>query len=99
TELPRAKLDEALVDPRRLRPSRAAVGVDRHGVGVDAPYPQMKLGRLVEAGDRLRIGVAGNARREIAQVRPRRRQGVARHRSEAPMAIETHASGRVVIAR
>ena len=98
-ELPRAKLDEALVDPRRLGPSRTAIGVDRHGVGIDTTYPQMKVGRLVEAGDGLRIGVAGNARREIAQIRPERRQRVDLHRNDASMAIEAHASGGVVIAR
>jgi len=98
-ELARAKLDEALIDPRCLGPSRTAIGIDRHGVGIDTPHPQMKVRRRVEAGDGLRIGVAGNARREIAQIRPQRGQRVDLHRNDAPLAIETHASGGVVIAR
>ena len=40
--LARAAVDEPLEHIGRLRPSRAAIGVDRHGVGVDAAHTRME---------------------------------------------------------
>ena len=48
---------------------------------------------------RLRIGIAGNARREIAQIAAERRKRVDLHRDDAAVAVETHAGMGIVIAR
>ncbi len=98
-EFASAKLDQPLVGPGRLRTARAAIGVDRHGVGVDAAHPQMEIRGLVEASDRLRIGIAGDAGRKVAEIAAQRRERVDLHRDDASIAIETHAGGGVVVAR
>ena len=88
-----------LVDPGRLRPPGAAIGVDRHGVGVDAAHPQMQVRRAIKPGDGLRIGIAGNARREIAEIAAERRERVDLQRDDAAVAVEAHARARDVVAR
>ena len=98
-ELVRAALDQSLVDPGRLRPAGAAIGIDRHGVGIDAAHAQMQVRRAIKPGDGLRIGVAGNARREIAQITAERRQRIDLHGDDAAVAVEAHAGVGVVIAR
>src|SRR5262245_28855925 len=42
-ELAGAALEQPLVGPGRLRPPRAAIGIDRHGVGIDAAHPQVEV--------------------------------------------------------
>ena len=59
----------------------------------------MQVRRAVEPGEGLRIRVAGNARREIAQVAAERRQGVDLHGDDAAVAVEAHAGVGMVIAR
>ena len=59
----------------------------------------MQIRRAVEAGHRLRIGVAGDARGEIAQISAERRQRVDLHGDDTPVAIEAHARDGVVVAR
>ena len=92
-------LDQPLVGPGRLRPARAAIGIDRHGVGVDAAHPQVEVRRPVEAGHGLRIGIAGNAGREIAEIAAERRDGIDLHGHDPAVAVEPHAGAGVVIAR
>src|SRR5690349_24217665 len=60
--------------------------------GVDAAHAQMQVRRAIESGDGLRIGVAGNARREIAEIAAERRQRVDLHRHDAAVAVEAHRS-------
>ncbi len=94
-----AELDQPLVGPRRLGPPGTAVGVDRDRVGVNAAHAEMEVRRLVEARHGLRIGVAGNAGREIAEIAAERGERVDLHRDDAPVRGETHARLREVVAR
>ena len=59
----------------------------------------MEIRGLVEAGDRLRIGIAGDAGRKVAEIAAQRRERVDLHRDDASIAVETHAGGGVVVAR
>ena len=59
----------------------------------------MKIRRPVEAGDGLRIGIAGNAGRKIAEIAPQCGKSVDLHCNNSAFAVESHASDGIVIAR
>ena len=70
SEFPSGAIDQALEQVRGLRASRAAVGVDRYSVGVDASYPHVNDGRAVHARHHARSEV-GNVGAELGQIAPR----------------------------
>src|SRR4051794_35383750 len=55
--------------------------------------------RAIKAGERLRIGVAGNTRREIAEITAERRERVYLHGDNAAVLSKTHARGGVMVSR
>ena len=79
-EVARGGIDQPLDHIRRLRPPRAAIGIDRHGVGVDAAHAHMAVRDVVDAGRHAgaEIGDVRRIGREIGahvgdQCRPRAR--------------------------
>ena len=96
-ELARGTVDEALEEVGGLRPPGAAIGVDRHGVGVDAADPHMDQGRAVDPGHHggAEIGDVGS---ELRQIGAEVREDVEAHREEAPVGRKRDLAGGEIVA-
>ena len=95
--LTRRPIDQALDQVGRLRPPGAAIGIDRHGVGVDAAHPDEHRRGLVDAGQ--------HRGAEIRDVGPVLRQvgaeiadDVEAHGEEGAVGIERDLADREVVA-
>jgi hypothetical protein len=65
----------------------------------EIPRQHARSRRAVEPSDRLRIGIAENARREIARIAAERRERVDLYGDNAAILVKAHASEAIVIAR
>jgi hypothetical protein len=89
-------IDQALEQVRGLWASRAAVGVDWHGVGVDASYPHVNDGRAVDAGHHGRPEV-GDVGAKLRQIRAQIPEDFEAHREKASVGSKRDlASGEIV---
>ena len=97
-QLARGGLDQALDDVGRLRPSRAAVGIDRRGVGEHRGHFAVDLRRGVLAGEQRRVQDGRNARSEGREVGAEVGGGLHAHGEELAVLVERELGHRDVVA-
>ena len=91
-------LEHALEDVGDLGIAGAAIGVDRRGVGVDAPHPVMKGGNRVLAREHRAAEHRRNARAELALVGAETGDCIHVDCGDSPVPVERHSCLADVIA-
>ena len=93
----RALVDQPLQDVGAFGPPGAAIGVDRHGMRVDAAAARIKRGDVVGAG-RHRGAEPGNIRAELREIGAEIAENVDAHGEEPAVRVERHFGRRQIVA-
>ena len=96
-EIARDGVDQPLDQIGRLRPPGAAIGIDRHRVGVDAAQAHMRSRDVVEPG-RHADAEPGNVRRVGRQIGAHVGDDVELEREEPALVVDGERRGRDIVA-
>ena len=91
------EIDQAFDDVSRLRPSGAAIGIDRNGIGIDAAHAHVAGGNVIDAGRQAGAEV-GNIRCELREIRAHVGDEIDIEREEAMPLVERQARRGDVVA-